>query len=90
MTTVKTCFSFPELVEELRDAKQQGSRLLSTAPDPQLGQAIGFKLSNDTTFRLTLAKVQQFEAEQGDHPQLVPLLGLLATTEGRIKLFMTC
>lgn len=85
-----TCHSFPDLVEELRSAKQRGARLVSASPDAQLGQAIGFKLSDGTTYRLTLVKVSQFEEQKAGYPELVPLWSLLSTTEGRIKLFMTC
>ncbi|MDR3671288.1 MAG: hypothetical protein P4L36_10600 [Holophaga sp.] len=85
-----TCHSFPELVEELQAAKQRGSRLLTAAPDAQFGQAVGFKLSDGNTYRLTLAKVKQFEQEQGSYPQMVELWNLISTTDGRIKMFMIC
>jgi len=90
MNAMTTCHSFPDLVEELRAAKKGGSRLVSAAPDAQLGQAVGFKLSNGTTYRLTLVKVKQFEEERASYPDLLSLWALLSTTDGRIKLFMTC
>jgi hypothetical protein len=90
MSDIRTCSSFPDLIEELQAAKRRGARLVSTAPDPQLGQAVGFKLSDGATLRLTLAKLQQFEQDHGSYPELVPLWNQLSTTEGRIKIFMTC
>jgi hypothetical protein len=90
MNAITTCHSFPDLVEELRAAKKRGARLVSAAPDAQLGQAIGFKLSDGATYRLTLVKVKQFEEETASYPNLLALWSLLSTTDGRIKLFMTC
>jgi len=90
VSAITTCNSFPELIEELQAAKKRGARLVSAAPDPQLGQAIGFKLSDGNAYRLTLARVKQFEDEKSGYPQLLPLWNLLSSTDGRIKLFMTC
>jgi len=90
LNAMTTCHSFPDLVEELRSAKQRGARLVSASPDAQLGQAIGFKLSDGATYRLTLVKMTKFEEEKASYPDLVPLWNLLSTTDGRIKLFMTC
>jgi len=90
MNAVTTCHSFPDLVEELRAAKKRGARLVSASADAQLGQAVGFKLSDGATYRLTLAKVAQFGEDKAGYPDLVPLWSLLSTTDGRIKLFMTC
>lgn len=85
-----TCPSFPDLIDELRAAKQRGARLLSAAPDPLLGQAVGFKLSDGFTYRLTLARAKQFEGEVADYPKLTPFWNLIASTEGRVKLYLTC
>ncbi|GEM_PF-2334619 len=90
MNAITTCHSFPDLIEELRAAKKRGARLVSAAPDNQLGQAIGFKLSDGTTYRLTLVKVKQFEEEKSSYPDLLTFWSLLSTTDERIKLFMTC
>ncbi len=90
MNDVITCLSFPDLIEELRAAKQRGARLVSSLPDPQLGQAIGFKLSDGVTFRLTLAKIKQHQAEQENYPHLLPLWNLLSTPDGRARLFLSC
>jgi hypothetical protein len=90
MNNITTCLSFPELVDELRSAKQRGARLVSAAPDPQLGQAVGFKLSDGAVFRLTLARIKEFEAEKGAQPQLAGLWNLISSTEGRIKLYLSC
>jgi hypothetical protein len=90
MNAITTCHSFPDLVEELRAAKKRGARLVSAAPDAQLGQAIGFKFSDGAVYRLTLVKVKQFEEEKASYPDLLTLWSLLASTDGRIKLFMMC
>jgi hypothetical protein len=87
---ITTCHSFPELIEELQGAKRRGCRLLAASPDPQLGQAVGFKLSDGTIYRLTLAKVTQFGEDPSADPTLRGLWESIATTDGRIKLFMTC
>jgi hypothetical protein len=90
MSDIVTCTSFPHLVDELRDARKRGLRLVSAAPDPQLGQAVGFKLSDGATLRLPLARIKQFEDEKGSYPELVKLWTLVSSTEGRIRLYMTC
>jgi len=87
---ITTCHSFPDLIEELQAAKARDARLVSAAPDAQLGQAIGFKLSDGNTYRLTLAKVTAFAEVQADYPQLLPLWNQLTTTDGRINVFMSC
>ena len=90
MNAVTTCHSFPDLIEELRAAKRRGARLVSAAPDPLLGQAVGFRLADGVTYRLTLAKIKQHEEEQKDYPQLQGLWNLLSTTDGRVQLYLTC
>jgi hypothetical protein len=87
---ILTCNSFPDLVEELQGAKKQGARLVSAAPDPQLGQAVGFKLSNGTVYRLPLAKLERFAEEKASYPQLVPLWEKISSTDGRVQLYLNC
>ncbi len=88
--SITTCHSFPELIEELQGAKRRGARLVTAAPDAQLGQAVGFKLSDGNTYRLTLAKVTQFGEDPSAEPKLRELWESIATTDGRTKLIMTC
>jgi len=91
LETIQTCHDFAELVEELRSARQRGLKLLSASQNPQLGEAVGFKLQGGLTLRLRLSKISEFmEREAAKHPDLLQLAAMLGTVEGRIRLFHTC
>lgn len=88
--SIRTCPSFPDLIHEIGAARQRGARLVSAAPNPQLGEAVGFKLSDGTVLRLTNQKIIDFLTKMDEHQDLQPLVKLISTVENRIKLFHTC